>query len=115
MIHDVVGRAAHEELDRPGPRWLAFGVVRADGIEVCLPMRREAVRGQDDLDRRPDLDLARELVRLGAVYVADDLVATPPAAARSRAELLGHVRCDVVEGSPAGAQQVEAPLQVGRS
>lgn len=41
-------------------------------------MRRQAVRGKDVLDRRADLDLARELLRLGAVRVADDLVATAP-------------------------------------
>ena len=29
-------------------------------------MRRQAIRGEDDLDRRPHLDLARELFRLGA-------------------------------------------------
>jgi hypothetical protein len=59
MIHDVVGGAAHEELDRPGPRRPASGVVGADGIEIRLPVRREAIRGEDGLERRPDFDLAR--------------------------------------------------------
>jgi hypothetical protein len=34
VIHDVMGDAAHEELDRPGPRRLALGAVGADGVEV---------------------------------------------------------------------------------
>ena len=40
VVHDVVGGPADEELDRPGPRRLALGVVGADGVEVRLPMRR---------------------------------------------------------------------------
>ena len=89
MIHHVVGGAADEELDRPGPRRLASGVVGADGIEVVLPVCREAVRGQDDVERGADLDFARELIGLRAVDVADDLVATAPTAARARGGVRG--------------------------
>src|SRR4029450_4196400 len=45
VIHHVVGGAAHEELDRPGPRRLAFGVVGAGGIQVDPPMPRASLRG----------------------------------------------------------------------
>ena len=77
-------------------------------------MRREPVRGEDVLERRPDLDFARELVRLGEVDVPDDLVAAPPAAASSRPQLPGDPRRDVVEVGPAGTQEVEPSLQLGR-
>ena len=43
VIHDVVGGAAHEELDRPGPRRLALRVVGADGVEV---VPRDVGRGR---------------------------------------------------------------------
>ena len=88
MIHDVVGGAAHEELDRPSPpRNLALGVVRADGVETLTPMRREAFRGEDDLPRGTDIDLARELLGFIHMYVANDLVTRPASAAGSGAQL----------------------------
>jgi len=89
MVDDVVGGAADEELERPGPRRLAFGVEGADGIEVVLPMRRKASPSEDDVESGPDADLAGPLLGFVGVHVADDLVATPPNAARSGAELFG--------------------------
>ena len=77
-------------------------------------MRGEPLRGEHDLDRRPDLDLARELPGLRAVCVADDLLATAPTATRPGTELASDTCHDVVEGGPAGAQEVEPPLQIGR-
>ena len=77
-------------------------------------MRREAVRREDDLERRPDLDLARELLGLVEVDVADDLVAAAAGAARPGPELGRDARRDVVEVGPAGAQEVEPPFEVGR-
>jgi hypothetical protein len=77
-------------------------------------MRREAVRAEDDLHRGSDLDLARELLRLVVVNVADNLVVAATGAARSREQLAGDARRDVVEVGPAGLQELEPPLQAGR-
>jgi len=114
VIHDVVGGAADEELDRPGSRQLTGRVVGADRIEVGLSMCGQAICGEHVPERRPDLDLARELVRLGEQHMLDHLVAAAPAAASSGTEVRRDPRCDVVEGRPAGTQKVEPPFQLGR-
>ena len=79
VVHDVLGGASHEELKRPRPGRPALGVVGADGIEIGPSMRRQAVLGEDDLARRADLDLPRELLGLGGVHVADGLAWLRPA------------------------------------
>ena len=112
VIHGVVGRATHEELDRPRAGRLALRVVGTDGVQVRLPMRRQAIGREHDVERSPDLDLPRELVRLREVDVADDLVPGPPAATRAGAELVGDAGRGVVEIRPARLQEVQAALEV---
>ena len=50
-------------------------------------MRGKPLRRHDDLEWRPDLDLAGELRGFRAVHVADDLVLAAPAIPGSGAEL----------------------------
>src|SRR6476619_3275085 len=63
VVHHVVGRPADEELERPRPGRLAVRVPGAERLEIRLPVRLEAGRGQDDVPGRADLDLPRELLR----------------------------------------------------
>ncbi len=93
---------------------LAFRVPGTDRVEIRRPMRDEAVRRHDDLEWCPDLDLARELRGFRAVDVADDLITTAATTPGARAELGRCAGRDVVEGLPAGAQEIEPALEVGR-
>ncbi|MGH9196323.1 MAG: hypothetical protein ACRD1T_11355, partial [Acidimicrobiia bacterium] len=70
------------ELDRPGARRLALGVVGADGVGVLLPMSGEAVGGEHDIKVGADTDLRRPVVALGGVDMANDLVPGSPTATR---------------------------------
>ena len=79
VVHHVMGRPPDEELDRPGSSGPALGVVRPDRGEVGGPVRRQPLRGQDNLARRANLDLSRELVRLTGIHVADDRSRLRPA------------------------------------
>jgi hypothetical protein len=45
MVHDVVGGAADEEGERPGPGRLAVGVEGADGVEVPAVVDGETFGG----------------------------------------------------------------------
>ena len=108
MVHDVLGAAADEELDRPAPSRVALGVVGTDGLEIGLSMRGEAVRSHDSVERGPNLDLPRVLVGFVDIDMADDLVATTAGTARPWAELTGRAGRDVVEVGPARLQELEA-------
>ena len=113
VIHHVLGRAAHQELDRPAPRRFAFGVEGTDGVQVLLAMRCQAPRREDVLERGPHADLLRPLIGLVEIHVTNDLVAVAAGAAGARAEIGGRASGDVVEPGPAGLQQVEPSFQVG--
>ena len=114
MVHHVVGGSPDEELDRPGAGRPPVGVVRPDLPEIRQPVVLAAVRGQDGVRWRPDLDLARELLGLTDVDVADDLLARPPGASRSGHERAIDAGRDLVEGGPTRAEEIEPSFQVRR-
>lgn len=59
------------------------GVIHDEvGGEIVPPMCRQALLGEHDLERGPDLDPARELPGLSAVHMPDDLLTAAPTALR---------------------------------
>src|SRR5487761_4452 len=101
VVEHVVGGVPDHVLDRPSPRRGSAGVVVTDRSAERVTVRAKFVGTFPGVKGRDDPDLLRELVNLGAVSVADDLVAIAPAPARSLAELGGDARGDVVEVGPA--------------
>src|SRR5688572_19828397 len=72
----------------------------------------QAVRCLDDVGWRPDLDLARELLRLVAVDVPDDLLQGSAGAPWTGPQLGGGPGSDVIERRPARLQELQTPLEV---
>src|SRR5437899_2568149 len=107
---------ADKEGQRPRPhRALDLAaLVGAHPFDICGPVWRQGTRTEGPALRDHQADLLREVLALDADRVADDRVAVAPAAARALAHLRRDPRRDVVEARPAGLEQDQLALKLGR-